>query len=252
MPAMVLRSNFAIAIRAPVLPAEIATSASPFFTASMASHIDDFHRPARSAWLGLSSILIATSVWTRRDAASRAGLACRSGPITAASPNRANSTSARRASDSAAPGTTTDAPWSPPMASSAIRTFSGMDYPGLGLKAPGKSVLRERRPAATRRDHSVSAAGHKDLTSGNDPSGRPIPDSRGTAARSANVCPARGPAIHDVIQPTLRPPGGRLAVSAARLLRSGFAFFVARMKSGRPCCARGLPGLHPGHISLPP
>ena len=35
------RQNFAIAISAPVLPAETAQSASPFFTASIASHIDD-------------------------------------------------------------------------------------------------------------------------------------------------------------------------------------------------------------------
>ena len=64
IPAMVRRLNLAIAISAPVLPADTATSASPFFTASMASHIDDFQRPLRSAWLGLSSILTATSVCT--------------------------------------------------------------------------------------------------------------------------------------------------------------------------------------------
>src|ERR1044072_2436889 len=52
-----------IAINAPVLPAETATSASPFFTASMASHIEDVLRPRRSAWLGLSEPLTATSVW---------------------------------------------------------------------------------------------------------------------------------------------------------------------------------------------
>jgi hypothetical protein len=38
-----------MAIKAPVLPAETATSASFFFTASMASHIDDVRRPARNA-----------------------------------------------------------------------------------------------------------------------------------------------------------------------------------------------------------
>ena len=45
MPSIILRLNRAIAISAPVFPAETATSASPFLTASMASHIDDFHRP---------------------------------------------------------------------------------------------------------------------------------------------------------------------------------------------------------------
>ena len=45
MPSIILRLKRAIAINAPVLPAETATSASPFFTASIASHIDDFQRP---------------------------------------------------------------------------------------------------------------------------------------------------------------------------------------------------------------
>jgi hypothetical protein len=35
-----------------VLPADTATSASPCFTASIASHIDEDLRPRRSAWLG--------------------------------------------------------------------------------------------------------------------------------------------------------------------------------------------------------
>ena len=54
MPGSVRRQKRAIAISAPVLPAETATSASPFFTASMASHIEEVLRPRRSAWLGLS------------------------------------------------------------------------------------------------------------------------------------------------------------------------------------------------------
>jgi len=61
MVAMVLRQNFDIAIRAPVLPAETQTSASPFLTASIALHIDDFQRPWRNAWLGLSSMRTAIS-----------------------------------------------------------------------------------------------------------------------------------------------------------------------------------------------
>ena len=69
MPAIVRRLILAIAISAPVLPAETATSALPFFTASIASHIEDFERPCRRAWLGLSSILTATSVWMTRETA---------------------------------------------------------------------------------------------------------------------------------------------------------------------------------------
>ncbi len=59
--AMVRRQNFDIAISAPVLPAEMQASASPALTASIAFHIEDFQRPWRSAWLGLSSIRTATS-----------------------------------------------------------------------------------------------------------------------------------------------------------------------------------------------
>ena len=47
MPGMVLRISLAIAIRAPVLPAETAKSASPFCTASIASHMLE-PRPRRT------------------------------------------------------------------------------------------------------------------------------------------------------------------------------------------------------------
>ena len=60
---MVRRQNCDIAISAPVLPADTQTSACPFLTASIARHIDDFQRPCRKAWLGLSSIRTATSQW---------------------------------------------------------------------------------------------------------------------------------------------------------------------------------------------
>ena len=46
---IVCRQNFAIAINAPVLPAETAQSASPDFTASTACHIDETRRPVRRA-----------------------------------------------------------------------------------------------------------------------------------------------------------------------------------------------------------
>src|SRR5260370_10482525 len=58
----VRRLKRAIAIKAPVLPADTATSASPFLTASIASHIEDVLRPRRNAWLGLSCMLTATSM----------------------------------------------------------------------------------------------------------------------------------------------------------------------------------------------
>ena len=68
----ICRHIFAIAISAPVLPAETTQSASPFFTASIARHIEDVRRPDRNAWLGLSVILTATSQCTTRDLAASA------------------------------------------------------------------------------------------------------------------------------------------------------------------------------------
>ena len=70
---MVLSWNLASAISAPVLPAETARSASPRLTASIASDIEDFQRPWRSAWLGLAFIAMATSVWMTREAALSCG-----------------------------------------------------------------------------------------------------------------------------------------------------------------------------------
>ena len=61
MPAMGRRISFDIAMRAPVLPAETATSASPFCTASIVSHKLD-PLPRRSAWLGLSVMATTVSV----------------------------------------------------------------------------------------------------------------------------------------------------------------------------------------------
>ncbi len=149
IPAMVLSWNFASAIIAPVLPAETARSASPRLTASMAIDIDDFHRPWRSAWLGLAFIAIATSVWKTREAALSCGRASSSGSIRARSPNSRNSMPGCRSSEICAPGTTTDGPKSPPMASSAIRTLSGMNDLEGAPAAAGPLVIRKRRPGLT-------------------------------------------------------------------------------------------------------
>ena len=75
MPGMVFRISLAMAIRAPVLPAETAQSASPFCTASRASHMLE-PRPRRTAWLGLSCISMAMSVCTMRDRSASAGCCC--------------------------------------------------------------------------------------------------------------------------------------------------------------------------------
>src|SRR5215467_13929968 len=152
IPTIVLRWNLAIAIRAPVLPAEIATSASPFLTASIAIHMDDFHRPRRNAWLGLSSIFTATSVWVIREIARSAGRSASNASSTARLPTMTNSVSGCRSREMPAPATTTGAPWSPPMASRAMRTFCGIDRPWRG-PAPD---FQFRRPGARSRRGTIA------------------------------------------------------------------------------------------------
>src|SRR5437868_14579821 len=61
-----------------------------------------------------------------------------------------------------APGTTTDTPTSPPMASSAIRTLWGMKVdPGSTFRRAGMVVLAGARRQAP--DNSVSLKGHNTL-----------------------------------------------------------------------------------------
>ena len=61
IPGSVFSTNFAIAISAPVLPAETMPQARPSATASIASRMLDC-RPVRSAIDGLASSAIASSV----------------------------------------------------------------------------------------------------------------------------------------------------------------------------------------------
>ena len=117
---MVRRQNLAMAIRAPVLPAETQTVASPVFTDSIAFHIEDFQRPARSAWLGLSSMRTTTSEWTMRAAAASWGWGSSRAVSRASSPCSRKRSSGRRLSAIAAPGITMSGPASPPIASREI------------------------------------------------------------------------------------------------------------------------------------
>ena len=110
MPAMVCRQILDIAISAPVLPAETATSASPRFTASMARHIDETRRPARSAWLGLSSMRTATSVCWNSDTAATFGCWSRIGRTSDSRPKTRKLVSGWRMSEISAPAITTEGP----------------------------------------------------------------------------------------------------------------------------------------------
>ena len=110
MPGSVFRQNFDIAISAPVLPAEIAASASPRFTASIAHHIEDTRRPDRSATLGFSSIAIATSVCRTSEASFSFGWRARCSFSCALSPKNRNFVAGRRSHAIAAPSITTAGP----------------------------------------------------------------------------------------------------------------------------------------------
>ena len=77
--AMVFRQTLAVAIRAPVLPAETAASASPSLTACTARHMEDLPRPMRMAWLGFSSMEMARSVWRTSVTSFSLGCASSSG-----------------------------------------------------------------------------------------------------------------------------------------------------------------------------
>ena len=62
MPGKVFRTKRDIAIRAPVLPAEMAAAALPSLTAAIVCHMPLLPRPRRKAWLGLSSMATETSL----------------------------------------------------------------------------------------------------------------------------------------------------------------------------------------------
>ena len=86
IPSIGLRQNVAIAISAPVLPPEMAKSASPSFTDCSAAHIEELPRPLRSAWVGLSSIEMTLSQWTIRVIGLSSGNSSSSGAISASRP----------------------------------------------------------------------------------------------------------------------------------------------------------------------
>jgi hypothetical protein len=105
-----------------VLPAETQTSASPVLTASIAFHIDDFQRPWRSAWLGLSSIRTDTSQWVNWLALESASWRARIGRTFSSRPNRTKRVSGRRSSTFASAGMITSGPWSHDVDGDAYQT----------------------------------------------------------------------------------------------------------------------------------
>ena len=122
MPGSVFSTNFAIAISAPVLPADTTPSARPSATASIASRMLD-RRPARSA---MRRLVVVEHRPRRCDARSRPPraaaawpAAARSGPRRRTAGNRAPGA---RSSAMSAPCSTIAGARSPPIASRAMVT----------------------------------------------------------------------------------------------------------------------------------
>ncbi len=126
IPSSVPSWNIDIAISAPVLPAEIATSASLVFTESMARHIEVL-RPRRSARLGFSSMRTRSGAWRMVTRSSSLARLANSALSSVSSPWRMNLTVGWRRTERASAATTTPGPASPPMAS--IETVSSRAKP---------------------------------------------------------------------------------------------------------------------------
>ena len=116
MPGRVLSTKRAVAISAPVLPADTAACASPAFTCSMATRMDESFL-FFSADCGASSISTTCVAWRTvilsSGACAAASAACRR----LSSPTIIRRASGRRARKRTAAGTVTSRPTSPPIAS---------------------------------------------------------------------------------------------------------------------------------------
>ena len=120
MPGMVLRTSLAMAISAPVLPAETAASASPFFTASIASHMLD----AAAAADRLARLVLhldhGVGVDDRATRSANCGMLLEMGLDARLIAEQQEAHVGMAVEGEAAPGTTTAGPRSPPMASSEM------------------------------------------------------------------------------------------------------------------------------------
>src|SRR3954469_9935740 len=149
MPGSVLRTNLAVPMRAPVLPAETQACARPSFTRSMATRMEEFflvriavRTSSSMATTSAACTTVARAAWGEATRASsrRSGSSC---------PTRSNCASGCAARKSRLAGTVTFGPWSPPIASTAMTVFiasSAMNGPlVLGLDDLLAAVVARRR-----------------------------------------------------------------------------------------------------------
>ena len=145
IPGMVRSASLAIAISAPVLPADSAASALPSFTALIAMPIEVV-LARRIAWLGFSLAAMASVAWTISTAAARPLWRASSGSISVLSPNSRNSSARSLRRARAIPASITAGPLSPPMASIAMRGLASIRMRPSSAIAAQASVETISRP----------------------------------------------------------------------------------------------------------
>ena len=125
IPGRVFSTNFAVPIRAPVLPADTQACASPDFTRSMATRIEESFllRMAERMSSSMPTTSLAATIFRRAFAASsqcKALMRLSSALSTSGWPTSSTLRSFERSRNCKAAGMVTDGPWSPPIASIAI------------------------------------------------------------------------------------------------------------------------------------
>ena len=119
MPSMVFKTNFAVAINAPVLPADTAASAKPSFTWLMATRIEESFL-WRKALRGSSSMSTTSEACITLMRSIGAFTLFNAACNLVSSPTISNLTSFWRSKKATEAGTVTLKPMSPPIASTAI------------------------------------------------------------------------------------------------------------------------------------
>ena len=168
MPGSVFSANFAIAISAPVLPAETTPSARPSATASIASRMLERRARCAAPCDGLASLghhLV--GVVQRRGLGQRAAVCASSGAIWLSAPNIRNARSGWRSSAMSAPCNTMSGARSPPIASRAMvtraahrsRARAGSDR--LRRSPAPPAPLRGRRNGRRRRRDDAAASARR-------------------------------------------------------------------------------------------
>ena len=160
MPGMVRSASLAMAIIAPVLPADKAASAMPSFTALIAMPIEVV-RARRIAWLGFSSAVMNSAVWTIVTPDFRLAWRFSSARISFSSPKTRNSSEELRRRARAAPASIAAGPLSPPMASIAMRGpafIASCPSPAFALRPRSRRSRGRYNGRRRRRDCAAASA----------------------------------------------------------------------------------------------